>query len=285
MTRNGGEGGGPKRRTLLKGVAVAGVGTAIGPGTGAVSGSDHNPESRCDCPGEFSKYNFDGCEFVHDDNGSVGDIIEITYTGDDAEQNKEDEECEPIAFDYSPREGWNVTKVCVEGGPPSTRNEESVTVGPSDTDKFESDLSTNDTVHAISNVVFCVESEAFTGYQIDLIKGDVIETLDPDNNRTYCSEGRLLEAKWQDGRFDVTCGRCYDGDCDVIDQSITVDVENETATACIDPDVASDYALVVYGTPVTSWDPDRASEQEIYASDESPIDGCFEVELPPLESS
>ncbi len=276
--------GGPRRRTLLRGVAAAGIGAAIGTGSGLVGGSDHNPQARCNCPSAWVKYEFDDedCVFVYEEDEDSDDVVTIMYDSEDEEQNK-DEGCEPIAFDYEVGEGWRITHICVEGGGDSV-GRGNVNVGPEDTATFNTD--DGESGPAISNVVFCLEEdrETFTGYQIDLIEGPVIANLGPDNK--YCDREDLLQAKWQDGNFDVQCPECWDGsDCEAtIDQDVTI--ENGTATACINESEAQNYALVVYGTPGTSWDESTAGQQVLVDSDTEPDEnGCFQVTLPPTSST
>lgn len=277
------------RRTTLKAVGAAGLAGMMGTGVATAQGSPF--VERCDCEFLFAKYEFEQendeeCEFVFEEGA---DVVDITYDPTSAEYNKSEnqevETCEPIRIDISPSEGWEITRICAfGGGEHDDRDEFNGEDRITSEETYEFHFTVPDFEPAISNVVFCLEAveERFAGYQIDLIEGEVLETLDPDAGQTYCMENRLLQAKWQDGTFDVDCGDCWDGDCDVIQADITV--ENDTAFACINPEVADNFALVVYGTPSQSWDPDLATLQVLYDADETPnTDGCFEVDLPPLE--
>ncbi|MFO7832952.1 MAG: hypothetical protein R6V31_02575, partial [Halohasta sp.] len=63
-----------------------------------------------------------------------------------------------------------------------------------------------------------------------------------------------------------------------------LNVENGTATACINPSEdceVSDFALVSYSAPGDSWNSGTADQQEIWDTDESgDADGCFSVDIP-----
>lgn len=321
------------RRNLLKGAGAAGVVGVIGTGAvlsqrnGGSGGNDNsnnpgsgdngetttnqppngpngNPMDPCDCPDMDlkAKYDFEDCEFVHEEGP---DLVDIHYDGTDPDQNKEGEECEPIVIDYTPHEGYEIVKICAFGG----NDNDQVDIDPpathSDPSTYVSDLETPGGQRAaISNLRFCLQEvvEEFVGYQVDLIHGDVLETLDPETDTLYNRQNRLLQAYWSgtgmDENIDLETNtdeyqHCLDAGLDIHE-----DIEvNDTATACLsiptdnlDQCDLSEFKLVVYSAPVETWTPERATEQEVYDVDDDPdideVDGlttaCFEVDLPPL---
>lgn len=308
------------RRAILRGVGVIGVAGVVGAGT-ATANNDRgrsgngNPQEDCECPEEWGKYDFDteACEFYFSEGD---DLVEITYDPTDPEQNKDGEECEPIAVDFAtvehPDDGreWVVTKICSFGGTDNhsvTAPEEGWTEGT-----YEADLvNPGGQRAAISNITFCVEArepeippEEVVGYQVDLIHGEPIEQFDPDAGVTYNSENRLLQAYWSGTGFDDNIGfednadeyqHCIDEGL-LIHQDITIN--NGTASAelslpeGVDPEDCSldEFGLVSHSAPTDTWDPDTADQQEVYDFDGDPEIrtenglqiGRFEVDLPPL---
>lgn len=310
------------RRTILRGAGAAGVVGAVGTGLalGQLSGGggdteqgnqpDGPPWDYCDCPdSNASKYEFvqdsdEDCQFELEEGDH--DPIEIHYDPTDPDQNKNDDDlepCEPITIDFTVRDGYRVTRLCAQGG--NDDESETYDLGPGERGTYVSDLETGgEQQAAISNFIVCFEEleEEFVGYQVDLIHGDVLETLDPDTDTLYNRQNRLLQAYWSgtgmDDGIDLETNtdeyqHCLDQGLD-IHQDITP--ENDTATAClslpsdhVECDL-SEFKLVVYSAPVDTWTPDRATEQAVYDYDDDPETGfdngrdtvCFEVDLPPL---
>lgn len=285
------------RRTVLRGVGAMGVAGMIG--TGTVAGK-RGGKAVCECPPEtvaWGKFEFKGCKFVFEKGENFerdgGPLVKITDW-----ESKAGEKCEPVAVDYDVADGFEAIEICAFGGNNTDKDTEPV-------GRYESNLENNGGRQAaISHLTFCVgEGERFPGYQIDLIHGDPIEQFDPPNKVTYDQQNRLLQSYWSGAGRDTTDFRrnygayadCWDDiesvkQSDAIPEYITV--TDGTATACVKPDDAgclNDFALVSYGAPGDSWDPDTAPQQVLWYADttgekdEEKGTVCFSVELPPLE--